>query len=136
MHKEPNRDIGFETSFFESVLKRDRSYTDVIEILGGLYTKQGRIADGLKMDRRLVRLQPKNSTARYNLACSLALMKRETRALDELALAIELGYNDHAWMAKDPDLIGLREHREFQKLLTLIRENNCLPDGNAANEER
>jgi tetratricopeptide (TPR) repeat protein len=132
MHKEPNRDVSFETSFFESVLKRDRNYTDVIEILGGLYTKQGRIADGLKMDRRLVRLQPKNSTAHYNLACSLALMKRKAIALRELKLSVELGYNDHAWMAKDPDLIGLREHPEFQKLVILIRAKNCLSEGKAS----
>jgi len=136
MHKEPNRDLIFETSFFESVLRRDRSYTDVIEILGGLYTKQGRIADGLKMDRRLVRLQPKNSTAHYNLACSLALMKRKPDALRELKLAVDLGYNDYAWMAKDPDLIALREHPEFQRLLSLIKTKNCLAEGKASQEER
>ena len=48
-------------------------------MLGGLYTKQGRIADGLKMDRKLVRLRPDNATAHYNLACSLALSRRGPR---------------------------------------------------------
>ena len=56
----------------------------VIEILGGLYTRQGRIADGLKMDRKLVRLEPDNPTAHYNLACSLALTSDSDGALTAL----------------------------------------------------
>ena len=55
----------FEIGFFESVLRRNPRDTGVIEILGGLYTKDGRIDDGLKMDRRLVRLLPDNATAHY-----------------------------------------------------------------------
>ena len=66
-------DPAFEIGFFESILKRDPNYTEVVEILGGLYTKMGRIADGLNMDRKLVRLLPSNATAHYKLACSLAL---------------------------------------------------------------
>lgn len=113
------KDHEFEISFFESVLKRDPSYTDVIEILGGLYTKHGRVSDGLKMDRRLVRLLPANATAHYNLACSLALVKRKTDALRSLRHAIELGYRDFDWMQQDPDLEGLKNHPSF---LTLLQE--------------
>jgi len=123
MHHDNERDIAFETSFFESVLRRDKSYPEVIEILGGLYTTQGRIADGLKMDRKLVRLQPRNSTARYNLACSLALMKRRADALRELKEAIALGYNDHDWMLKDKDLQCLADHPEFKALVRKLRQD-------------
>jgi hypothetical protein len=115
--KPPPPDVEFETRFFESVHRRAPAFPDVVEILGGLYTKQGRIADGLKMDRKLVRLQPKNSTAHYNLACSLALSRRKIAALQALERAIELGYSDRTWMEKDPDLAVLREHPQFQKLL-------------------
>jgi tetratricopeptide (TPR) repeat protein len=120
MHQESKRDIAFETNFFESVLRRDRNYPDVIEILGGLYTTQGRIEDGLKMDRKMVRLEPRNATAHYNLACSLALLKRSAKALDELKLAIELGYTDYDWMLHDKDLEGLRDNAKFQSLLKKI----------------
>ena len=108
---------AFEIGFFESVLRRNPRYTDVIEILGGLYTKEGRVADGLRMDRRLVRLQPENSTAHYNLACSLALSKRPGDALRSLRDALELGYRDFSWMARDPDLAELQEHPEFVRML-------------------
>lgn len=117
MHPEQQRDILFETGFFEAVLRRDRNYTEVIEILGGLYTKQGRIADGLKMDRRLVKLQPDNATAHYNLACSLALMKKKAEAIKTLKHAVDLGYKDFRWMAKDRDLESLKDNPEFRRML-------------------
>jgi Flp pilus assembly protein TadD len=103
------------------VLRRAPQYTEVIEILGGLYTKHGRIADGLRMDRRLVRLLPENATAHYNLACSLALMKRRGDALRSLQRAVELGYRDFDWMAQDPDLEDLKEHPEFAALLDQLK---------------
>ncbi len=121
MHKEAKRDLEFETRFYESVLRRDRSYVDVIELLGGLYTKQGRVAEGLKMDRRLVRLQPRNATAHYNLACSLALSKRKADALRSLHRAVELGYTDLEWMQQDPDLEGLKGDREYERLLLQLK---------------
>ncbi|MFH1498259.1 MAG: hypothetical protein ABII82_10585 [Verrucomicrobiota bacterium] len=114
-------DPHFDIAFYESVLRRDSSYVDVIELLGGLYTKTGRIADGLKMDRKLVRLQPGNAMAHYNLACSLALSKRLPDAMKSLRRAIELGYDDHEWMAGDPDLEQLRTNQEFQDMLKLLR---------------
>ncbi|MFA6286836.1 MAG: hypothetical protein WC661_05565 [Opitutaceae bacterium] len=114
-------DPAFEITFYESVLRRDPRYAEVIEILGGLYTKTGRIADGLRMDRKLVKLEPSNATAHYNLACSLALCRRKSDALRILERAIELGYDDYAWMAKDPDLETLKQNREFQALVAKLK---------------
>jgi tetratricopeptide (TPR) repeat protein len=115
-------DTVFDIAFYESVLRRDPTYVDVVELLGGLYTKAGRIADGLKMDRKLVRLQPDNPTAHYNLACSLALCKRPADALRSLAQAVTLGYDDAGWMEEDPDLAPIRDRPEFAILLTLVRK--------------
>jgi hypothetical protein len=90
----------------------------------------GRIADGLKMDRRLVKLQPANPTAHYNLACSLALqvakpLKRSPRevaqALVELAA---LGFDLLARGVVDADqqvaddgvgLVAQRRHRHDRR---------------------
>jgi predicted Zn-dependent protease len=121
MAKKTAHDPEFEIRFFESVLRRSPGYANVVEILGGLYTRQGRIADGLKMDRRLVKLQPTNATARYNLACSLALAKRKNDALRELRHAVALGYRDFDWMAQDPDLEPLKHHPEFRTLLATLK---------------
>jgi hypothetical protein len=121
MPKETTRDTAFETGFFEAVLRHDPQCVEVIEILGGLYTKVGRIADGLRMDRRLVRLQPANATAHYNLACSLALSKRNTEALRSLRHAVRLGYQDFDWMTHDPDLQGLKRNPEFGALVAQLK---------------
>ncbi|WP_414661455.1 TPR end-of-group domain-containing protein [Horticoccus sp. 23ND18S-11] len=121
MAKARTHDPDFEIRFFESVLRREPAYAAVVELLGGLYTRQGRIADGLKMDRKLVRLQPDNATARYNLACSLALSKRKSDALRELRAAVKLGYTDFDWMQQDPDLDALKRHPEFQALLQTLK---------------
>ncbi len=121
MAKSKDHDPVFEIQFFESVLRRDSEYVDVVEILGSLYTKQGRIADGLRMDRKLVKLQPSNATAHYNLACSLALSRRKADALRSLQQAIQLGYTDFEWMSQDPDLEGLKNHPAFLNLLQQLK---------------
>ena len=114
-------DPTFEINFYESILRRDPSYTDVVEILGGLYTKVGRVSDGLKMDRKLVRLLPDNATAHYNLACSLALSKRRSDALRSLKRAVDLGYDDAEWTTQDPDLDDLKKLPEFTQLLEQLK---------------
>ncbi len=113
-------DHAFDIAFYESVLRRDPSYVEVVELLGGLYTDAGRIADGLRMDRKLVRLQPANATAHYNLACSLALSKRPADALAALERAVDLGYHDAGWMRDDEDLAPLRDRPEFQQLIARV----------------
>jgi hypothetical protein len=121
MPEDSARDTAFEISFFEAVLHHDPQCVDVIEIHGGLYTKLGRVSDGLKMDRKLVRLQPANATAHYNLACSLALSKRNADALRSLRHAIVLGYRDFEWMSHDPDLQGLKRIPEFSAMVAQLK---------------
>ena len=121
MSKTPKPDAQFEINFFEAVHRRCPSYVDVVGLLGALYTKAGRISDGLKMDRKLVRLDPENPTAHYNLACSLALSKKRPDALRSLRKALSLGYDDLDWMEQDPDLEMLKQDPEFRQLLSLLK---------------
>lgn len=124
MPKRDQVDHEFDIVFYESVLRREPQYPQVIELLAGLYTRQGRIAEGLKMDRKLVKLQPGNATAHYNLACSLALSKRKADALRELQQAVQLGYNDIDWMQQDPDLDALKQHPDYQSLLAMLQQKS------------
>jgi tetratricopeptide (TPR) repeat protein len=121
MAKTSKSDPQFEIEFYEAVHRRCPGYVDVVGLLGGLYTKAGRISDGLKMDRKLVRLEPKNPTAHYNLACSLALCKKRPDALRSLRKALSLGYDDLDWMEQDPDLEILKTDPEFRKLLGQLK---------------
>jgi tetratricopeptide (TPR) repeat protein len=121
MAKSTKPDPQFEIEFFEAIYRRCPDYTEVVGLLGGLYTKVGRVADGLRMDRKLVKLEPDNATAHYNLACSLALCKKRPDALKSLRKAVDLGYNDRDWMEQDPDLEILKADPEFKKLLSQLK---------------
>lgn len=121
MSKPAKTDPEFEIQFYEAVHRRCPSYVDIVGLLGGLYTKVGRISDGLKMDRKLVRLEPDNATAHYNLACSLALCKKLPDALRSLRKAVALGYDDFDWMKQDPDLDSLKKDPEFVHLLSQLK---------------
>ncbi|GHB91040.1 tetratricopeptide repeat protein [Cerasicoccus arenae] len=119
-------DHRFEIEFFEGVHRRDPNDPEVIEILGGLYSDLGQVDNSLRMDTCLVDLQPKNPTAHYNLACSLALKRRNEEALHSLRQAVELGYRDVSWLLDDPDLKELREHPSFR---TIVAELENMPQG-------
>ena len=115
MASRPN--LEFELSFFESLHKRMPKDLRVASALAHIYTKAGRIDAGLKMDRKLVRLDPGDPTVHYNLACSLSLKGRKADAVKVLRSAISLGYKDFHWMQHDPDLKDLKNYSGFQELL-------------------
>jgi hypothetical protein len=102
MAEDSPRDTAFEVAFFESVMRHDAQCVEVVEILGGLYTKMGRISDGLRMDRKLVRL-------------------RNSDALRSLKHAVGLGYRDFEWMTHDPDLQGLKRIPEFGAIVDQLK---------------
>lgn len=110
-------DLSFEIAFCESILKRDPESLEVIEMLAGLYTRVGRIDDGLALDLRLVALDPANATSHYNLACSYALKERPGEAVDSLREALKRGYDDFHWLLKDSDLKSLHRYPPFLELL-------------------
>jgi len=109
--------LDFELSFFESLHRRMPRDVRVASVLAHIYTKVGQIDAGLKIDRKLVRLEPEDPTAHYNLACSLCLKGRKTEAVKVLRAAISLGYKDFHWMQHDPDLNEIHQYPGFKQLL-------------------
>jgi hypothetical protein len=84
MARQPRHDPAFDIAFFEAIHSRVPGYVDVIELLGGLYTKTGRIADGLRMDRKLVRLhRPRLHRPRLDAAGSRPCEPEEQRGIQE-----------------------------------------------------
>ena len=116
------RDLDVQIGFIEGLLRRDPSYVDALQILGDNYTRRGRYADGLQVDERLARLEPRNPLVLYNLACSYALTDQFDRGIATLAKAIRHGYRDFNWLRRDPDLRQLRKHPGFAKIQRLIRQ--------------
>lgn len=112
-----NNNSEFQINFFESILKKVPNYIEVIEMLGCLYTDIGQIDNGLKMDKKAVKLMPLNPTSHYNLACSLALKGQTAKAIESLNKSIDLGYDDLEWMLQDDDLISLHDNDKFKALV-------------------
>lgn len=110
-------DLSFEIGFFENLSRRDPKDLRVLEALAHHYTRSGQISDGLRIDRRIVRHDPENPIAHYNLACSLALKNRKKEAVETLREAVARGYADADWMLRDEDLENIRNYGPFRELL-------------------
>ena len=121
MNRAEQRDLDTKIEFIEGLVRRDPDYVDALQILGDHYTQRGRITEGLKVDERLSRLEPQNPLVFYNLACSYSLAGEMDQAAGALEKALELGYRDFTWLAKDPDLKNLRAHPAFNELKPKIR---------------
>lgn len=115
------RDLDTKIEFLEGLLRRDPTYVDALQLLGDHYTQRGRYFDGLKVDERLARLEPRNALVFYNLACSYTLTNQFDRAAFALEKALNLGYHDFNWLAKDPDLRKLRQQPVYRDIQAKIR---------------
>jgi tetratricopeptide (TPR) repeat protein len=115
------RDLDTKIQFLEGLVRRDPDYVDALELLGDHYTRRGRYAEGLKMDEHLARLEPHSPLVFYNLACSCSLTGQFDRAVLALEKALQLGYRDFNWLAKDPDLRKLRQQPVYRDIEAKIR---------------
>jgi len=109
--------LDFELDFYAGVLRRYSAFVDALRAHGNNLTSKGRYAEGLDVDQQLIALRPNDPLGYYNLACSLALLKRPDQALKTLRRAVELGYRDFRYMRDDDDLESIRQDPRFRQLL-------------------
>jgi tetratricopeptide (TPR) repeat protein len=122
--REQTRALDVQIQFMEGVVRRDPRYVEALQLLGDNYTKRGRYNEGLTVDERLAELEPDNPLVFYNLACSYSLTDRCDRAADAIERALDLGYTDFKWLAKDPDLRKLRAHPRYKRIRETIKRLN------------
>jgi tetratricopeptide (TPR) repeat protein len=111
----------FGVAFCEDVLESDPDHVEALAFLGNTYTTRGKYERGAVLDLRLVRLRPHSPRARYNLACTYALLGRPEDAFDELERAVDFGFRDAEHMMRDDDLASLREDPRFGELVMRAR---------------
>lgn len=116
-----HKELDVKIEFMEGIVRRDPHYIDALQLLGDHYTQRGRFDDGLKVDERLARLEPRNPLVFYNLACSYSLTDQFDRAALALEKALNLGYHDFSWLAKDPDLKKFRQQPAYREIQKKIR---------------
>jgi tetratricopeptide (TPR) repeat protein len=119
--RDQQRALDVQIEFMEGVVRRDPRYVEALQLLGDNYTKRGRFTEGLVVDERLAQLEPGNPLVFYNLACSYSLTDQCERAADAIERALDLGYADFKWLAKDPDLKKLRAHSRYKEIRERIK---------------
>lgn len=122
LSRQQQRELDVKIGFMEGVVRRDPGYVEALQILGDDYTRRGKYADGLKVDRQLSRLRPEDPLVQYNLACSYSLIGNFNLAIAALERALNLGYRDFKWLAQDPDLGDLRRHPLYQAIRAKVRK--------------
>jgi tetratricopeptide (TPR) repeat protein len=115
------RELDTKIEFIEGIVRRDPNYVDALQLLGDHYTQRGRYNDGLLVDERLARLEPQSPLVFYNLACSYSLTDQFDRAALALEKALQLGYSDFNWLARDPDLKKFRQQPAYREIQKKIR---------------
>jgi tetratricopeptide (TPR) repeat protein len=121
LSRDEERELDIKISFMEGVIRRDPRFIEALQILGDDYTRRGRFVAGLKVDEQLCQLRPEDPLVQYNLACSYSLTGDFHQAVAALERAIDLGYRDFKWLARDPDLEALREHPLYKQFRAKLR---------------
>jgi tetratricopeptide (TPR) repeat protein len=119
--RQEQRDLDIEITFLEGIVRRDPEYVEALQILGDDYTRRGHLDKGLTVDQKLSVLRPRDPLVYYNLACSYSLSGQLDLSVRALERALNLGYRDFKWMAKDPDLRNLRISPHYKKIRAKLR---------------
>ena len=85
-------------------------------LLASVSAQLGDADRSVKDLEKAIALRPNDSTILYNAACAYACLGRKPDALATLRQAIAHGYHNLEWMARDADLVSLRDDPEFQLL--------------------
>jgi serine/threonine protein kinase/Tfp pilus assembly protein PilF len=85
-------------------------------LLASNYAAVARKEDALRQLQTAVALRPGDSNVLYNAACTYALLQNPAEALEMLKKAMKAGWTNVDWISRDPDLISLHDHPDFQRL--------------------
>ncbi len=121
LSREEERELDVKIGFMEGVVRRDPAYIEALQILGDDYTRRGKFVAGLRIDEQLSQLRPADPSVQYNLACSYSLTGNFNQAIAALERALNLGFDDFRWMARDPDLSDLRQHPLYKNIRAKVR---------------
>jgi non-specific serine/threonine protein kinase len=85
-------------------------------MLGIDYAVAGRRDDAMREVNIATMLRPDEAMVLYNAACAYCTMDMIHEAIEALRKAWDAGYRDAVWTRRDPDLLKLHGHPEFERL--------------------
>lgn len=77
----------------------------------------GQVGRAKRWLRRALEIDPDDSILLYNVACNFATLGGVEEALKYLERAVDSGMVSLAWMRNDTDLVSLRGHARFERLV-------------------
>jgi non-specific serine/threonine protein kinase len=88
-------------------------------LLSSKYAGMSRADDAIRHLETAVALRPGDSNVLYNAACTYGLLGMKPQAYDTFRKAVEAGYGNKEWAARDTDLACLHDMPEFRSLVGL-----------------
>lgn len=67
---------------------------------------------------KILKIDPDDMIALYNIACAYSLMGDKEKALHYLARSIDTGYLDFSHMERDTDLDNIREEAQYKEIMS------------------
>ncbi|MDF1665777.1 MAG: hypothetical protein P1V97_28720 [Planctomycetota bacterium] len=90
------------------------------------YMNIRRFANAEKEFLRVLKLDSKNESALYNIACCYSLWGKVENALDYLEKAVKSGFDDLGHIENDPDLDFLRQTERYKRLIAALEQKKKL----------
>jgi serine/threonine protein kinase/tetratricopeptide (TPR) repeat protein len=128
----PYRELGWtfeqRKPILERALERTRAYiarhpesSRAYYLGSGVLFELGNREEALIWVERALEVDPLDSFAHYNVACTLAIAGELDRAMEHVELAVDLGFMGLEWLDSDPDMNPLRDKPRFQAALAKAR---------------
>ena len=105
------------TTVLERQLELNPDDTRARILLASRYAELQRGEEAIQHLQVAAALRPNDTNVLYNAACTYGLLQRKREALDTLKQALEAGFGNIDWAARDPDLTCLHNDPEFLALL-------------------
>jgi Flp pilus assembly protein TadD len=93
-------------------------------LLANSYAFVGQPTNATQQLEMSVAMRPNDPSVLYNAACTYGILGMKTEALAMFKRAVETGFSDMEWAARDTDLSCLHESSEFEHLLRQRRDSS------------
>jgi tetratricopeptide (TPR) repeat protein len=119
----------FGIRFLEKVKEGIEKLRESPEITAAIYMDQGiqylklkKYAKSIEQFKKVLKIQPDNDTAYYNMACAYSLWGKIDDAIECLKKSVERGFTDVVYMESDGDLDNIRNDTRYLEIVEKMKQ--------------